>query len=1358
MLINTGFTSKPFVSDVLTHQNQHLSLPSVSLDMAGQNENDRTRHFGRPSPAAPNLCILGNTMMHLFNYGLQGPQTITNAIYGNFSAPKAQEVLVTRGSRILELLHPDENTGRMVSISKTDAFGIIRDMKAFRHGGGTQDYVALSSDSGKISILQFNSTKRGFDIVHEETYGKTGCRRAVPGQYLAIDPAGRAIMVGAIEKQKFVYLLNRDAQGKLTISSPLEAHKSGSIVYSMVGLDVGNEHPMFACLEAAYDANEDLKVDASTGLPLEVKKDLVIYELDLGLNTVTRKLAISVDSGATSLVRVPGGTKGPGGVLVCAQNSVFYHGLEGQVLRCPLPRRMRADDVREDVMIIASAVHAQRNRFFFFLQSEKGDIFRGTMAVTATQSADDDEAAVLEAADLQLQYFDTVPPATALCVLRTGYLFSASELGSSFLFRFTSLGDDDEGVALCSAVATAADESAGEVYFNPRSLRNMEPIDELDSGAPYMDAKVADLAGEMNPQVYVASGRGNRANLRALRHGTSVTELVQTPLDAVPVNLFSVRESFSSTHHSLMVVTYANSTIVLRVGESVEEISDSGLLADTTSILVTLFHDDISSSSDTGALLQVHPGGIRLVRPNKPLAEWRAPGKKEVVKCACNGRQLAIALTGGNIVYFEGDQGQLREVGSLTLSNDIASVAIGPVPAGRLRASFLAIGGYDSTVRILSLQPSTLLQRLTVQSLPAAPHSLALFARKSDASSSSSSSTSSSSSSESKSSTTSSSSTGSADVGADQLVLLVGLQNGVLIRNTVDPADGKLSDTRRKFLGTRPVKLAQVRLAGAAAAVAMSSRTWCIYEQSGALQQSPLCYDNLDCAAPFSSAVCDEGLLCASGATLRIITPDHLGGIFGQTLLPLNYTPRKVLVQPSARRVIVLEADDRSLPRAEAESQAEAIRMVIKASAGLIEGTEGDMSTGDNEEDQEKKAAEAEENRRLELFAGRISAPAGQWASCIRLVDAKTMTTSSVLELDGNEAAFCACLAKLNDDQEYLIVGTIRNLMQVPKRTFTCGYIHVYSLASGALELVHKTEVSDVVLSLAAYPQERMVLAGVGNSLRLYDLGKKKLLLKSENKLFQSGVSQIAVAADGSSRIYVGTQANGFAFVTCRSETINTLMPSPMSMSAAPVAPTVARRLEVLAVSATPRYMTSMTVLDLDTVAGADRFGNVFVSRLSEEAAEAIRNDPSGGARIGKTGEIVRKPPVILTDICAFFVGEAITSLHKTSLMPGGAEVIFYTTISGGLGTLLPLATSRDSQLMLLLEMHMRKYARSIVGRDHLAFRGQYVPVCNTIDGDLCLLYATSLSKSDKEEIATALDMQPNEIVKRLEEMLNRVL
>jgi len=46
-------------------------------------------------------------------------------------------------------------------------------------------------------------------------------------------------------------VLNRDAAANLTISSPLEAHKAHTIVYSMCGVDVGFENPIFACIEVS---------------------------------------------------------------------------------------------------------------------------------------------------------------------------------------------------------------------------------------------------------------------------------------------------------------------------------------------------------------------------------------------------------------------------------------------------------------------------------------------------------------------------------------------------------------------------------------------------------------------------------------------------------------------------------------------------------------------------------------------------------------------------------------------------------------------------------------------------------------------------------------------------------------------------------------------------------------------------------------------------------------------------------------------------------------------------------------------------------------------------------------------------
>eukprot|EP00913_Durusdinium_trenchii_P004395 g4074.t1 len=218
-----------------------------------------------------------------------------------------QSGIVCARYKTLELLRPDDS-GKVQSILAVEIFGVIRALNPFRLTGASRDYIVVASDSGRIVILEYDGTKNMFEKVHQETFGKTGCRRIVPGQYLAVDPKGRAVLIGAIEKQKFVYILNRDSAARLTISSPLEAHKSYTLVYAMVGMDVGFENPLFASIELSY---EEVDKDPHAEPP---QKMLTLYEMDLGLNHVTRKFADAVDHSAHALIAVPGGVDGPSGV------------------------------------------------------------------------------------------------------------------------------------------------------------------------------------------------------------------------------------------------------------------------------------------------------------------------------------------------------------------------------------------------------------------------------------------------------------------------------------------------------------------------------------------------------------------------------------------------------------------------------------------------------------------------------------------------------------------------------------------------------------------------------------------------------------------------------------------------------------------------------------------------------------------------------------------------------------------------------------------------------------------------------------------------------------------------------------
>lgn len=77
----------------------------------------------------------------------------------------------------------------------------------------------------------------------------------------------------------------------------------------------------------------------------------------------------------------------------------------------------------------------------------------------------------------------------------------------------------------------------------------------------------------------------------------------------------------------------------------------------------------------------------------------------------------------------------------------------------------------------------------------------------------------------------------------------VGLANGVMLRTEVDTVTGQLSDTRQRFLGTRPPKLCAVTVRGKRAMLALSSRPWLGYSDMGRYNLTPLSYEALDDAA-----------------------------------------------------------------------------------------------------------------------------------------------------------------------------------------------------------------------------------------------------------------------------------------------------------------------------------------------------------------------------------------------------------------------------------------------------------------------------------------------------------------------------
>ncbi|CAA7260734.1 unnamed protein product [Cyclocybe aegerita] len=1210
--------------------------------------------------------------MHLYNLTIQPPTAITQAIVGNFSGVRQQEIVVSHGTR-LELLQSNAETGKLTIVNATDAFGFIRSLAAFRLTGGTKDYMIVGSDSGRIVILEYDFKTGSFVKVHQETYGKSGVRRVVPGQYLVIDPKGRSVMIAAIEKSKLVYVLNRDSEMKLTISSPLEAHKNAAIVHHVVSLDVGFENPVFAALEVDYsEVDQDSTGEAFNN----ATKILTYYELDLGLNHIVRKWSEPTDFRANLLVQVPGSLSissstldGPSGVLVCCEDHIIYRHMNVASHRVPIPRRQHPlEDTTNGLIMTAAVMHKMKHSFFFLLQSEVGDLYKVTI-----------EHEEQDVKSLTIKYFDTIPVASSLCILKSGHLFVASEFGNHVLYQFTNLGEDDEPVITSTSYPQfgMADPTSKlpQAFFRPRPLSNLISVDQIPSLDPILDAKVLKMIpNSESPQIFAACGRGPRSTFRTLQPGLEVEESVTYDLGSQPNAIWAIKSKEDDPYDSYIILSFLslNKTLVLSVNDdTIEQIQDIGFL-DT---VPTLGVQQLGAS----CLLQVYPFGIRQISADKCISEWKAPEGNPIVGAAMNKRQVVLALSSAEIVYFEMDlDGQLNEYQEKqAMGSRVLALGIGEVPHGRQRSPYLAVGCEDQTVRIISLDPEHTLETVSLQALTAPPSSICIVDMVNP----------------------------SADNASLTTFVNIGLQNGVLLRTVLDPVNGQLVDTRSRFLGTRPVKLVRLQINSKPAMLALSSRSWLSYTYQNASHFAPLIYDGLDCASGLSTANALQGLLGISGSNIRIFQVTKLGQKLKQESIQLSYTPRKFISHPNNRYFYVIESDHRVMGDEAAKKKIEELHQ--------------------NDEEIDQAALQLPS-----AVFGRPRAPAGTWGSCIRIIDPLKSKTVNVINLEGNEATFSLALVPFSaqDGRLHLIVGTAVNTLVSP-RSCSTGYLRTYMLTDdgAGLELVHKTEVDDVPLALVAF--QGRLLAGVGKALRIYDIGQKKLLRKAENKA--SPTTIVSLATQGS-RIVVGDMQESILFTTYKEPE---------------------NRLLIFADDSQPRWITGMTMVDYNTVFASDRFGNIFVNRLDSNISDLIDTDPAGAGILHEKSTL-NGAPYKTKMLAHFHVGDLITSIHKTSLVAGGREVLVYTGLHGTIGILVPFVSKDDIELLSSLEQYMRTQQNwlSLIGRDQMSWRGYYVPVKGVIDGDLCEMFK-KLPGLKQQGIAGGLDRTVGEVVKKLEQL-----
>lgn len=316
------------------------------------------------------------------------------------------------------------------------------------------------------------------------------------------------------------------------------------------------------------------------------------------------------------------------------------------------------------------------------------------------------------------------------------------------------------------------------------------------------------------------------------------------------------------------------------------------------------------------------------------------------------------------------------------------------------------------------------------------------------------------------------------------------------------------------------------------------------------------------------------------------------------------------------------------------------------------------------------------------------------------------------------------------DDETFLVVGTGKDIIVAP-RSFNAGFIYVYRFLEDGkeLEFIHKTKVEEPPQALLGF--QGRLLAGVGNELRIYDLGLKQLLRKCQAQVVPNMV--VGLQTQGS-RIIVSDVQESIVYVVYKFQE-NRLIPFVDDVIA--------------------RFTTCTAMVDYETVAGGDKFGNIWLLRCPQKASEEADEDGSG-AHLVHERQYLQGAPNRLALNSHFFGQDVPTSIQKTQLVAGGRDVLVWTGLQGTLGIFIPFVSREDVDFFQTLEQHLRSEDAPLAGRDHLIYRGYYVPVKGMIDGDLCERYAL-LPNDKKQMIAGELDRSVREIERKISDMRTRV-
>jgi splicing factor 3B subunit 3 len=304
--------------------------------------------------------------------------------------------------------------------------------------------------------------------------------------------------------------------------------------------------------------------------------------------------------------------------------------------------------------------------------------------------------------------------------------------------------------------------------FIPRKHRNLRLIEEKENYGTISQIKVddppnpANPKNPKNPQIYALCAAGNRSTLRILSPGIQAQFLGDSNIPDTPNGIWTIRASKYDQVDKFIIIALSTSTLVLAITESIATTNETLFECARATIHIGLLEDD--------TMLQVTSMSFRQITKDKKAIDWTIDRK--INRAASNSSQLVLSLNDGNVFYFETGEGiglNTKNVRKLHFEEEIHCIEIGDIPHGQKRSKYLVVGLGDESVRIISIEHDTLVEKCRVPGVKGTAQSLAIIAMKVEGS----------------------------DI--PSMFLFIGLSNGDLMRAKIDPVTGEVSEIRSRY-------------------------------------------------------------------------------------------------------------------------------------------------------------------------------------------------------------------------------------------------------------------------------------------------------------------------------------------------------------------------------------------------------------------------------------------------------------------------------------------------------------------------------------------------------------------------------